>query len=210
MACAKAVNSVLSRSSTSLRFSVTPCLQRTPCAVGEQLPRGRHPERVHRVPLVGDEGSGHHVEVTGRPGLEEGRPARRPGIEGVHEHVAGGIKKRTRIGPHLVVDDAALSPRPDLSDEVGDQHGLARAGGARDDGVLGLGALRPGDSGDAAGGTARGREHRLRQAHCREVAHASATRGPSPFPRRGAAWCVPGAAPESRTQWYRGPTPPGA
>ena len=44
-------------------------------AVGEQLPGGRDPEGVHRVLLLGDEGGGHHVEVPGRPGPEEGGPA---------------------------------------------------------------------------------------------------------------------------------------
>ena len=111
-------------------------------AVCEQLPRGRDPEGVHRVLLLGDEGGGHHVEVPGRPGLVEGGPAGRPGIEGVHQHVPGGIEEGAGIAPHLVVEDAALAPGAEPGDEVGDQDGLARSGGAGDDGVLGLGALR--------------------------------------------------------------------
>ena len=133
-------------------------------AVGEQLPRGRDPEGVHRVLLLGDEGGGHHVEVPGRPGLEEGGPAGRPGIEGVHQHITRGIEEGAGIAPHLVVEDAALAPGAEPGDEVGDQHGLARAGGARNDGVLGLGAPGPGDPGDAAGGSARGGEQGLGQA----------------------------------------------
>ena len=120
-------------------------------AVREQLPRRRHPERVHRVLLLRDQRGGHHVEVARVPGFQERRPARRTRIQRVHQHVAGGIEERPGIRPHLVVDDAALAAGADLGHQVRDQHRLARPGGARDDGVLGLGALRIRDAGDAVG-----------------------------------------------------------
>ena len=64
-----------------------------PGAVGEQLPRRRHPERVDRVLLLRDQRRRHHVEVARVAGFEEGRPARRARIERVHQHVAGGIEE---------------------------------------------------------------------------------------------------------------------
>ena len=133
-------------------------------AVGEQLPRRRHPERVHRVLLLRDQRGRHHVEVARVAGFEKGRPARRPRIERVHQHVARGIEEGPGVAPHLVVDHAALAPGADLRDEIGDQHGLARSGGARDDGVLGLGALRIRDAGNAVGAEARRTRHPVQDA----------------------------------------------
>ena len=133
-------------------------------AVREQLPGGRDPEGVHRILLLGDQGRGHRVEIPGRPGFQERRPARRPGVEGIHQDVASGVVEGPRVAPHLVVEDAALAPLPDLGDQVRDQDGLARTRGARDDGVLGLGAFGPGDARDAGSGLARGRKEFLRQA----------------------------------------------
>ena len=124
-------------------------------AVGEQLPRGGDPERIGGIPLLGDQRGGHGVEVARIAGLQERRPARRACIERVQQHVAAGIEEGLRVAAHLVVDHAALALGADLGDQIGDQHGLARTRGARDDGVLGLGALRirhPGDLVGPAGG----------------------------------------------------------
>ena len=68
-----------------------------PGAVGEQLARGRHPERVDRVLLLRDQRRGHHVEVARVAGLQEGRPARRPGIQRVHQHVALRVEERPGV-----------------------------------------------------------------------------------------------------------------
>ena len=119
--------------------------------VGEELAGGGDPERVHRVLLLGDERGGHHVEVAGIARFEERRPARRAGIQRVHQHVAVRIEEGPGVGAHLVVDHAALAPGPDLRHQIGDQHRLAGPGGARDDGVLGLRALGIGNAGDAVG-----------------------------------------------------------
>ena len=128
-----------------------PLLAQHARAVGEELPCGGDPERVHRVLLLRDQGRGHHVEVARSPGLQEGRPARRPCVERVHQHVAGLVEEGGGVGTHLVVDHAALAPFPDLGHQVRDQHRLARARGAGDDRVLGLGPLRIRDAGDAVG-----------------------------------------------------------
>ena len=174
-----------------------PLLPEHPGAVGEELACGRHPERVDGVLLLRDEGGGHHVEVAGVARFEEGRPARRAGIKRIEQHVAVRIEERARVGAHLVVEHAALAPRADLGDEVGDQHRLARAGGARHDGVLGLGALGVGDAGDtSAPGCAPAESaplpirlhHAVQQQHAlgsgigpklidRRSPHASASRG---------------------------------
>ena len=88
------------------------------------------------------------------------------GVEGVEQDVSAGIEEGLGVAAHLVVEDAALAPGADLLDEVGDQHGLAGAGGAGDDGVAGLGAVGPRDAGDAVGPLVR-RRQRPRKAEAR-------------------------------------------
>ena len=154
-------------------------------AVREQLAGGGDPERIHRVLLLGDQRRRHGVEVARVARLKEGRPAGRAGIERVEQRVAGGIEEAPRIAPHLVVEDAALAAGADLRHEVGDQHGLARARGARDDGMAGLGAVREGHARDRV---RRGPlQHRVvhppvRRAHAAgELAHARELRAAQPF-----------------------------
>ena len=64
-----------------------------PGAVGEELPCRRHPERIHRVLLLGNERRGHHVEVAGVAGFEEGRPAGRLASSGFISTSRAGSKK---------------------------------------------------------------------------------------------------------------------
>ena len=113
------------------------------------MPRGRDPERVHGVLLLRDQCRGHGVEVPGRAGLEERRPARRPGIQRIEQNVPLRIEKRLRIAPHLVVDHAPVASLPDLLHQIRNQHRLAGARGAGHDGVLGLGPLGVGHARDA-------------------------------------------------------------
>ncbi len=83
-------------------------------------------------------------------GLQASRKGDQRGAR-VHQHVAVLVEEGPGVGAHLVVDRAAFAPATDLRDEIGDQHGLARVRGARDDDVLGLGAFGPGDAGDGVG-----------------------------------------------------------
>ena len=120
-------------------------------AVREELAGRGDPEGIGSVLLARDEGGRHGIEIPRRAGLEEGRPAGRAGVERIEQHVTVRIEEGLCIGAHLVVEHAALASGADLLDEVGDQHGLPRSGGAGDDGMAGLGTVRPGDAGDPVG-----------------------------------------------------------
>ena len=113
------------------------------------MPCGRDPERVHRVLLLRNERRGHGVEVPGRPGLEERRPARGAGVQRIEQNIPLRIEKRLRITPHLVVDHAPVASLADLLHEVRDQDGLAGPCRAGHDRVLGLGPLGVGNARDA-------------------------------------------------------------
>ena len=98
IASASAVRSVFRRWSTRTRLlRRLALLPEHARAVREELPSRRHPERIDRVLLLRDQRGRHHVEVAGVARFQEGRPARRAGVERVQQHVAVLVEERTRV-----------------------------------------------------------------------------------------------------------------
>ena len=159
--------------------------------MGEELAGCGDPERIGSILLAGDQRCRHGVEIPRRAGLEEGGPAGCAPVQRIEEDVPALVEEGLGIGAHLVVDDAAFSPLPDLLHEVRDEHGLARSGGSRDDRVPGLGSLRRGDAGDGVG----------------PGSGASAKQQQAPPPRQGAPGELSPADQLSATQAAAPPEP---
>ena len=145
-------------------FFVTPRFQRTPAPFANSC-RAAVTQKGSTVSFCcGIKAAAIVSKSLRRPGFQKRRPSRRTGVEGIHQHVPSGVEERPRIASHLVIQDAALPPFPYLRDQVRDQDSLSRTRGARDDGVLCLGALGPGDARDTGFGLARCREESSPQA----------------------------------------------